>query len=335
MDYPRELKERVGQWLRTAPYGSQKTVAQALEVTPRTLRQWKRQAERKFKTQRGRRRLAISFREKIIIAREWKRQGYPGERPVRVALPSLRVRVVREVIRDLKARRKKRREVIRMKVRTRVRVNKVGAVLTMDGTSLKKGDDYIVYKDRSSLEVRAQACGGFLSSRNTLGILENLKQKNTLPLVICTDNGSPFCSQEVENFLDKNYIVHLKNLPRVPQHNGSCENAVREFKEQLIENLSAEVALKKLNECRKRQSLNWQTSVEFTQSNYKPYSEEERMKFYDNAKDKIKNAVFGIKSARDKRKIEREEILKTMEAFSLITITRGNQSRQIKAEEIT
>ena len=139
----------------------------------------------------------------------------------------------------------------------------------------------------------------------------------------------------MENFLDKNYIVHLKNLPRVPQHNGSCENAVREFKDQLIENLSAEVALKKLNECRKRQSLNWQTSVEFTQSNYKPYSEEERMKFYDNAKDKIKNAVFGIKSARDKRKIEREEILKTMEAFSLITITRGNQSRQIKAEEIT
>ncbi len=304
-------------------------------MSPRTLRLWKSQAQKKNKRQRGRIRLAISFKEKIIIAREWQRQGYPGSRPVIMALPSLRVRVVREIIGNLKMRRKKRRETIKLKVRTKIRVKKVGAVITMDGASVQKGDDYIVYKDRSSLEVNVERCGSFLNSNNTIGVLKKMKQTNRLPLVLCTDNGSPFCSAEVENFLDTNYIVHLKNLPRVPQHNGACEVAVREFKEQLIENLSTEKAIKKLNENRKRQSLNWQTSSEFTKNNFITYSDEERMKFYNNAKDKIKYVTFGIKSAKDKRKMERAEILKTMEDFSLITITRGNQSRQIKAAEIT
>ncbi len=130
------------------------------------------------------------------------------------ALLGVRVRAVREVIMVLKKRRQRRREKIKLSVYKNIKVKKIGAVLTMDGTSLQKGEDYIVYKDRSSLEININRCGGHLNSSNAIKVLESLKQRNKLPLVVCTDNGSPFCSQEVRNFLDKNYITQLKNLPR-------------------------------------------------------------------------------------------------------------------------
>lgn len=335
MDYPNELKDRVGLWLIVAPYGSQKIVAEALNVSSRTLRSWKTQAALRSKKRRGRKKVKISLKEKIIIAREWQRQGYPGSRPVIKALPSLRVRVVREVIEKLKTRRKKRIANIKLKIRQKIKVKNAGTILTMDGTSISKGDDYIVYKDRSSLEINAASCDGHLNSKNTLDVLIKLKKENNLPLVLGTDNGSPFCAKEVEDFLDKNYILHLKNLPKVPEHNGACENAVKEFKDQFIEKLDLKKSLKRLNEHRRRQSLNWQTSSEFKKGNFKFYSLDERMNFYMNAKEKIKQATTGIKSAKIKRKIEREEILKTLEDYSLITIIRGNQSRPSNAEEIT
>jgi transposase InsO family protein len=335
MDYANELKERVGLWLaQEAKRGSQKVVAQALKVTARTLRSWKKQALQKNKTARGRRRNKISFKEKVMIAREWQRQGHPGSRPVIKALPLLRVRVVREVISELKKRRSKRISAIKIKLRQKIKVKKAGSVLVMDGTSLSRGQDYIVYKDRGSLEIKAKSCDGNLSSKNTMEVLTELKKEESLPLVLCTDNGSPFCSNEIERFLDKNYILHLKNLPSVPQHNGACENAVREFKEQFIENFDLNKTLERLNENRKRQSLNWLTSTEFKRLNFKVYGLDERMNFYTSAKEKIKRATSGIKSAKIKRKVEREVILKTMESFSLITKTRGNESRLFKAEEI-
>lgn len=335
MDYPSELKERVGLWLTRAPHGSQRIVAAALNLTPRTLRSWKTLAKIKIKKTRGRRKVKVSLKEKIMIAREWQRQGYPGSRPVIKALPKVRVRVVREIIGKLKTRRNKRRAFIKFSMRQKVITKNAGTVIAMDGASLRRGEDYIVYKDRSSLEINARACGGTLRSKATIETLKEMKNENKLPLVLCTDNGSPFCSKEVTDFLDKNYIIHLKNLPRVPQHNGACENAVKEFKSQLIENFSVEKALNNLNENRKRQSLNWQTSIEFKKENFKEYSQDERMNFYTRVKEKIKSALVGIKSAKIKRKIEREEILKTMESYSLITIIRGNHYSPFEAEEIT
>lgn len=335
MQYPKALKQKVGSWLVTAPYGSQQIVAEALAVSSRTLRAWKisvRQ-QRANKTQ-GRKKVAISFKEKLVAAREWHRQGYPGSRPVIKALPMLRVRVVREVISELKMRRKKRADKMKLQVRSSVQVKQAGSVLTMDGASLRKGIDYIVHRDRGSLSVKATKCDGHLSSLDTLGVLNNLDIQNRLPFVLCTDNGSPFCADVVEDFLGKKYIVHLKNLPRVPQHNGSCENAVKEFKELLVYKSNTESTVKTLNENRKRSKLNWQTSQQFEEKNLISCTEETRRIFFLETKQRIEKALVGINSAYKRRKIEREEILKMMQDFSLISITRGNQPRQTKAEEI-
>ncbi len=334
MEYPSELKERVGLWLQTAPHGSQKLIAQALGITPRALRSWQKLGQRKNESLRGRKKVVISFKEKLAIARELKKQGYPGSRPVIKALPNIRVRAAREVIRELKMRRKKRFNIIKLEVRRQIHVSQAGVLLAMDGATIERGTDFIVYRDRGSLRTSVTKCGDNLNSLDTLGVLENLKQQNRLPFVVGTDNGSPFCSDIVEDFLEKNYIVHLKNLPQTPEHNGSCENAVREFKELFAYDPDAKRVTQTLNEHRLRQKLNWQTSLEFEENNFSNNSIENRREFFEKTKSNIKNALDGIKSAYQKRRIEREEILKTMQDFSLITITRGNQTRQTKAEEI-
>lgn len=333
MQYPRELKERVAQRLRVLPRGSQKIMAAQLEVTTRTLRSWKKEIN--FNKKSGPKKEPIKFMELLAVVREWKRQGYPGERPVRQALPGIRLRVIREVIGELKKRRQKRRERIINEVRTSMSVEQVGAVMSMDGASLSKGVDYLIYKDRGSLKVNAEKCELFLKSEDTLKVLEKLKNEDSLPLVLCTDNGSPLCSKNVEEFLNTNYIIHLKNLPHVPQHNGSCEIAVREFKEVFNETLNVESAIDALNYYRRRRTLNWQTSKRFEEMNFKKKTLEERIKFYENTKMKIESATIGIENAKEKRKKEREAIFQSMEDFSLIKITRGRQSRYVKAEENT
>ncbi len=268
------------------------------------------------------------------MTREWRRQGYPGSRPVIKALPGQRARVVREIISELKKRRVMRDEKMKLQLRRSVRVTNAGSVIAMDGASFQKGDDYIVQRDRGSLRLTVTKCGGHLNSHHTLEVLKNLDEQNRLPMVICTDNGSPFCAGPVKDFLSNNYIIHLKNLPRVPQHNASCENAVKEFKEVLPHKKDADATVTTLNECRKRRKLNWQTSLEFEEKNFISCTEEKRKTFYEETQQRIENALIGIKSAYKMRQIERAEILKMMQDCSLITITRGNQTRQTKAEEI-
>ena len=271
----------------------------------------------------------------LKIAREWRRQGYTGSRPVIKVVNFIPARKIREVIAEFKKRKKKRYNFYRKRVQVRVRVKKAGVVVTMDGATARKGEDYIVYRDRGSLSVESSSCEGTLKSKNTLNVLTNLELEGRLPLVFCTDNGSPFCSSEVENYLSTNYIVHLKSLPHVPQQNGSCENAVKEFKELLQEGFTATESCKILNESRKRQSIGYRTAKEFDQENFRSYTEEDRKHFYTKANQAIEMAKLGIKSVYEKRKAEREAIFQTMERFELITRTRGGQLYSPEPEDNT
>jgi len=306
-------------------------VAKVLSVSSRTLRNWKK--AKSFNKNPGPIKKAIRFNEQLKIAKEWKRQGYPGSRPVIAALPQLRIRSIRQVISKLKSRRGKRKSQIKTLVRKNVKVHHPGTITSFDGATTDNNANYLVQRDRASLTIEVHLCETHLKSQDTLSALEKLKAKNRLPFVVCTDNGSQLCADVVRNFLDKNYIIHLKNLPHVPQHNGACEIAVREFKAVFIENFDVSKTLKSLNENRKRQSLNWHTAKEFHDANFKTISAEDRMKFYETTKSNIHMATFGIQNAKEKRKLEREAIFKTMESFNLITITRGNHNRYPKAEK--
>ncbi len=323
-DYPTMLKSQVGLWLKKAPRGSQKIVAQALDVSERTLLNWKTAAA--YDTRRGRKPAKCSFSEIRKIITEWTAQGYPGSRPIIKALPGVRARLIRDVIAKMKLRRRNRSLKRIESLRTKVTVKDVGTVVTMDGATLKKGDDLIVVRDRGSLSVNASSCEGSLCSAHTVSVLEQLKAKGRLPLVFCSDNGSPFCAEIVKTFLTNNKIIHLRSLPRVPQHNAACENAVSELKHLLREGLSVEAACDTLNKRRRRQRLNWQTTEEVEGKNTAQYDEQKRQEFYETTMLAVKQAKLGTNNEREKRKAEREAILNNMVSFSIITKNRGNQT---------
>lgn len=328
--YSELLKRRVAELLHEMPRGSLKRIAKALDVTDRTLRHWKRSYP--LIKKRGRRPKAVTLAEKIAIGREWKRQGYPGSRPI-IQATTLRARAVREVLAGLKLKRKKRADVHRKKVQVRIKVKKPLAFAVMDGATLSKGDDHIVYRDRASLSVEAKACDGDLNATHTLTLLDELKAKGCLPFVLGTDNGSPFCAKIAQNYLQKNQVIHLRSMPRVPQQNGSAENAVYEFK-RLAKLGLASVASQMLNDSRRRQSLGWQTANEYNRNTI-PIQQETRSMFYETVLQNVKQAVHGTKSVYAFRKAEREAILQTMEDFELITRTRGGLPLRAKAEVIT
>lgn len=230
------------------------------------------------------------------------------------------------MIAQLKLKKTQRANRRLRKARIRINVKKVGAVAAMDGATVRRGEDSLIVRDRGSLNIKATECLSSLSSKNTLKMLHEMKQENALPIVLCTDNGSPFCSNNVTAFLEKHQVIHLKSLPHVPQHNGSAESAVKEVKELAKSGLNLLAILKTLNQRRKRRQLNWKTADEFYSAEYIPYNNEMRQKFYDAAKLAIKMSMLGTKNGYERRKAEREAILTTMERFELITITRGGQT---------
>lgn len=323
-EYPASAKEQVIRWLETQPRGSQKIITSALGISEKTLRNWKKSYG--VSKSRGRKQLRSDLCELVKIARELKRQGWCGSRPVIKALPGIRVRLVREVVSGLKLRRSRRARDHQVRARVSITVKKVGVVVAMDGATVRKGEDLIVVRDRGSLGIGATFCGGPLRSSNALGELEKLKAEKRLPFVVCTDNGSPFCSQIVESFLSDNHVVHLRSLPRVPQHNGACEIAVRELKDLLRFDETVNDACRVLNEGRKRPRLGWKTSAEIDKEYRVTYNDEDRANFYKQAKNAIEKAVLGTKVGRERRKQEREAILATLEGFGLITRTRGDQT---------
>lgn len=328
--YSELLKRKIVEAIKDLPRGQLKWIAQGLDVSERTLRNWKRSYPSIKK--RGRCVKEVTLKEKIQIGREWKRQGFPGSRPI-IHKTGLRARAVREVVSELKLRRKLRAQAHRKRVQIRTKVTKPLAFAVMDGATLKKGTDHIVYRDRATLSVETTPCYGPVDSSHTLALLENLKTKGRLPLVLGTDNGSPFCANAVKDYLRRNQVVHLLSLPHVAQQNGSAENAVGEFKslaKQGLEDKSEFI----LNQCRIRKSLGWQTSSQYGLS-ATPFDQETRSRFYESAQANIFKAAFGTQSVYDRRKKEREAIFQTMEDFELITRTRGGLPLRAKAERIT
>ena len=336
VSYVSVVRRQVGLKLRRAPYGSQVLLAETLQVTTRTLRTWKAHCEKEIKRP-GPKPKRPEFRELLIIAREWQRQAYPGSKVIEKALPSLRVRLIRDVIRELKLKKNKRYRRIRQKNRKTVLVKAPGLITAMDAATIKEhGGDFIVHRDRASLSTNVNRCEGrHHHSSDVLVTLETMKNENKLPLVLQTDNGSPFCSREVKAYLKQNQVIHLKSLPHVPQHNGSGENAVGNLKCVVSAGLSPEVSCTALNNNRLRAKLGFKTPHEVEKMFSMQCKENIRTQFYNDVSSAINESQLGTKTAYEKRKREREAILATLEKHSFITIIRGPSTRFQKPEDIT
>lgn len=69
-----------------------------------------------------------------------------------------------------------------------------------------------------------------ITSSLTIEILRSCFARFGLPKQVVTDNGTSFCSNEFENFLSQNNILHITSPPFHPSSNGAAENAVKTIK---------------------------------------------------------------------------------------------------------
>lgn len=69
-----------------------------------------------------------------------------------------------------------------------------------------------------------------ITSSTTIQILREYFSNWGIPEKLVSDNGSSFCSEEMESFLLKNGIVHIKTAPYHPSSNGAAENVVKTTK---------------------------------------------------------------------------------------------------------
>lgn len=317
---------RVGMWLleeRNSLKANE--VASMLNVDRRTLSNWKKAAKTSQK-KIGRPRYTESKKLQSLfkVGREWKKQGCPGWRPVQKALENeVPTRLVQEHISRLKLLKRKKKRIKISTQRLSVKVKYKNTYWSQDGAK-SKNKKYQIIKDRASQRILLTNKSNFETGKDTVSTLEEVRVKRGLPLVLGTDNGSNYISEVVKNYLKINMVVHLKSLPRTPQHNGAVECAIREIKEAASNNnQSLEQAATTINENRLRASFLFKSSTEIDEKMTDGYAKVDRQVFYNQCQKNIENLCAGVENSRSKRMLERKAILETLEQFELITINRG------------
>jgi hypothetical protein len=130
-------------------------------------------------------------------------------------------------------------------------------------------------------------------------------------------------------------VVALRNLPYVAEHNACVERGHRDLKELsglgkgvVVRGHAAAAralvpAVKELNERRPLASRGWRTPAAVDAETPRWYASVDRRAFYEAACRAMREAVQGCRNDRDRRKAEREAVLRTLEGFAHIERTRG------------
>jgi len=327
--------------------GDRGFLAGAFQVTVRTLENWRRQAKappnpagRPPHTQERWR----SGRAKV--ARSWRAQGRTvGWRKVYHALGGeLSTYMVQVLLGIVKARRRRnaRRRIERR--RTSMRVHSPDAIWSVDATHLGRIEgrsvEGVTVKDVSTQKLLAVVAGPAATGSDLVRVLELARsERGATPLVVATDNGGGFGSEELDRHLERERIVHLINLPRTPQHNAWVEEAHGELKEE--GDLGKGVRLKslqhaagilrervvRLNGVRLRAAHGYRTADAMDAGMRPWYGRVRRERFYADACAAQERAVVGIENARARRMAEREAIFRTMEEVGLLSRTRSASLR--------
>ncbi len=311
-------------------------LAKRLQVTKRTLRLWKAKTKKDCDVRSGRPRYtsADHKRAMILVARELKKQGYPGSSAIAIELKGkVQLRLIRKYVTEIKERRRLRKlEEIKMN-QVRVEVQSVNVIWTQDGTHRgrknKKAVESQIIKDRGSKKIIGAVTGRGANGKEIVQTLALLKEQRGLPLVWMTDNGAAYCNKEVYEYVERENIVHVRSLPRTPQHNGAAEIMMREIKTDsmlgkstvLISEKDAHARLinsiLKINKNRKRMSLSFKSSDEIDEELSVNGKKIDRALFYNEYKDELKKIV-NVENAREKRMREREIVMCLLEKHEMI-----------------
>lgn len=311
-------------------------LAKKLGVTKRTLRNWKVKTKKDCSLRSGRPRYNSSDhrRAMILVARELKRQGYPGSSAIAFALKGkVQLRLIRKYVFEIKERRRLRKlEAIKLN-QVRVEVKSVNVIWTQDGTHLgrkkRKAVESQIIKDRGSKKILGLFTGQTALGSEIVQGLELLKKERGLPLVWMTDNGAAYCNKEVREYVEREKIVHVRSLPRTPQHNGAAEVMMRELKtdsqlgkktvldcEKNAHDRLVNSAVR-INKNRRRMSLSFKSSNEMDEEMRVNGKKMDRALFYEEYQSEMKTIV-NVQDVREKRMREREIVMCLLEKHEMI-----------------
>jgi transposase InsO family protein len=279
-----------------------------------------------------------------LVSAEWRRQGKTaGSRPIVKALAGrVPTRLVQEELSAIKKLHRAHAAKKRRAARVHVQATRRDALWSLDATHLgrlRSGEamQALVVRDVASRRTIAPSIGPAACARDVIALLERAKAaRGTLPLALATDNGSPNVDHEVEAYLAREGVVHLRSRPHTPQHNAWVERAIGELQaesglgEGVIDEpcraqRALEAAHRRLDECRLRQTLGYETAARVDARLESAYTLVDRGRFHETVRERVENAVQSQTCARDRRRAERATILDVMEECGLIIRTRGDR----------
>ncbi len=325
-------------------------------MTVRTLGNWERQAsERSAPRAPGRPPIPRAERRAVLwrVARAVRRLGLVGWRVIVAELGAVSRRVVCEILAAMRARRERRRAEHEARVRMRTDVRSVGTMWCLDATHVGRERDGTailaeVLLDATSRKVLAGQVGAASTQRDIIALLEDVaRREGGLPLVLVKDNGSAYVGRDVEVWLAERGVLHLKSLPRTPQHNAKAERTIGLVKEAgeiggdaepITTRCDAVEALQRGIDrlhARKRAVLGWQTSLQRHASADRWYTHARRAEVVEDARRALEDALQDTVGRRARRRAERKAILETLVKHGLITITRGaTKPHAVKCEDV-
>jgi transposase InsO family protein len=279
-------------------------------------------------------------RQVLEVLRE---KGPHAEVPwLRKAFPD----VARSELAELKAVDRERRRAGRAEHARRLRWNRAGAVWAIDYTEPPAPVDG---RDAAVVSVRDLASGFELAwlpqaaaTAAAAGtVLERLFHEHGAPLVLKTDNGSPFTAHATRSLLERYAVTPLYSPAYTPRYNGSCEAGIGGLKSRTHyqadyhgapdEWTSAHLAAARrtANEEHYPRRLHGRTAAEVWQRRA-PITEEVRRRFRD-AVDRLRRSVredfvtaFGnAPSAARQVALERKAVRQALVESGDLTILRS------------
>lgn len=297
--------------------------------------------------------IALRLKYVKLVSRAWLKLGKPGSRPVCVELKSIvPTYFVRRYVAQLKKKQKRKYYKYKRENANRYEVICKNAVWTQDGTHLgrlnknKKAVEGQVIKDRGTLRLIDLTIGEAANQDDVIEQLKNLNRERGLPLVFMTDNGSCYVGSKVEQYLKDQSVVHMRNLPRTPQHNGAAESCMRELKkhsmlgkgtivESELECLVPLIeAVNVMNNYKRYGSKKYMTSQELELCYDNGHTVISRKKFYEQYLKFKREIDEEVCDKHTKRMLEREMIYRLLEENGLITITRGRALNAYQKAEV-
>jgi hypothetical protein len=314
-------------------------------VSPRSARRWQKDQDDPMPKRRPGRpgHSAKVWAEVKKAARGvLKRMGYgTGARKVHHELQGRYSHyLVREVVKQLKAKWRSREARRRAAARRHVRVLARGAIWSVDGTHLGRdacGTAVVgeIVRDVASTKSLGVSVGPPPDSQEVVVLLQRVVEATgEPPLVLALDNGAENLDAVVR-WCRKQGVVLLRNLPHTPQHNPWVEHGNGEIKAHtglgkrvLIAwvRAAAELLLRALHTidgCIPRSTRGWLTARQAYRALPSAASLLNRAAFVREAHCAITTAVRHCRSWRERRLARREAVLLVLERYGLVTRTRG------------